>query len=345
MFSLRYDRSPGIRRAALCILAAAAAAFAPRPRPELLRSTGGLPASITGSFREPLAYQQTDDGRSFVFDRRSHAVYTIAGGTATKLIEIGAEPGRVIDPTAFAIDPADGTFVIADAPLRQQRIQVFTATGSRMAGFTLQTKEVARVTLDTVVLNGVGSIQFTGRSLFINQPETGALISELSLFGEPLRAFGDLRKTGQEADRDVQLAFNSGFPLIDPAGGFYFVFSAGVPAFRKYDANGKLLFERHIEGLEVDEYLRNLPGAWPKRRNGDGDLLPFVPPAIRTAAVDRAGSLWISLMQPVTYVYDATGEKVRTVQVKGAAVFAPSSLFFAKDGRVLVTPGCYEFRP
>ena len=98
-------------------------------------------------------------------------------------------------------------------------------------------------------------------------------------------------------------------------------------------------------GTISDEYLRNLPGAWPKRRNGDGDLLPFVPPAIRTAAVDRAGSLWISLMQPVTYVYDATGEKVRTVQFKGADVFAPSSLFFAKDGRVLVTPGCYEFRP
>jgi hypothetical protein len=346
MFSRRYDRSPGIRRrAALCVLATAAAAFASAPRHELLRSTGGIPASIAGSFRQPLAYQQTDDGRSFVFDRRAHAVYTIADGTAKKVVEVGAEPGRVIDPTAFAIDPATGTFVIADAPMRQQRIQVFTATGSRMAGFTLQSREVARVTLDTAVLNGVGSIQFTGRSIFINQPETGALISELSLYGEPIRAFGELRKTGQDADRDVLLAFNSGFPLIDPTGGFYFVFSAGVPVFRKYDAKGRLLFERHVEGPEVDEYLRDLPGVWPKRHNADGDLLPYVPPAIRTAAVDRAGSLWISLMQPFTYVYDATGEKVGTVQFKGADIFAPSSLFFAKDGRVLATPGCYEFRP
>ena len=205
MFSLRYDKSPGIRRAALCILAAAAAAFAPRPGHDLLRSTGGIPASIAGSFRQPLAYQQTDDGRSFVFDRRSHAVYTIADGTARKVIEVGAEPGRVIDPTAFAIDPADGTFVIADAPMRQQRIQVFTAAGSRVAGFTLQTREVARVTLDTVVLNGVGSIQFTGRSIFINQPETGALISELSLYGQPIRAFGELRKAGPDALRRVEL--------------------------------------------------------------------------------------------------------------------------------------------
>jgi hypothetical protein len=318
---------------------------APAPsRIEVLRSTGGLPAHVAGSFRLPLAYQQTDAGQSFVFDRRAHAVYTITGDIAKKVIEVGAESGRVIDPTAFALDPADGTFVIADAPFRRQRIQVFTAGGSRMAGFTLQTREVARVTLDTMVLNGVGSIQFTGRSIVINQAETGALFSELSLYGESIRAFGELRKTGQEADHDVHLALNSGFPLIDPTGGFYFVFSAGIPAFRKYDANGTLLFERHIEGPELDNYVGTLPGVWPKRLNGDGDLLPYVPPAIRAAGVDRSGRLWVSLMDPITYVYDRTGEKVRTVQFKGADVFAPSSFFFTKDGRVLVTPGCYEFR-
>jgi hypothetical protein len=49
-------------------------------------------------------------------------------------------------------------------------------------------------------------------------------------------------------------------------------------------------------------------------------------------------------MEPFTYVYDARGDKIRTVQFKGADVIRPSSLFFTKDGRVLVTPGCYEFR-
>jgi hypothetical protein len=43
-------------------------------------------------------------------------------------------------------------------------------------------------------------------------------------------------------------------------------------------------------------------------------------------------------------VYDASGDKIRTVQFKGADVIAPNSLFFTKDGRILVTPGCYEFR-
>ena len=131
---------------------------------------------------------------------------------------------------------------------------------------------------------------------------------------------------------------------IDQIPGFYFVFSSGVPTFRKYDAKGTLLFERHVEGPEVDDYLRTMPARWPTRRTDDGDVLPVVPPAVRTAGVDRNGQLWIALVSPFTYVYDGSGDKARTVQFKGAGVLAPNSFFFTKDGRVLVTPGCYEFK-
>jgi hypothetical protein len=316
----------------------------PPSRVLVLRSTGGLPAHIAGSFQRPLGFQQSDSGQYFVFDRRAHAVYTVVGDAAKKIIEIGAEPGRIIDPTAFDIDPADGTFVIADAPLRRQRIQVFTASGGRLSGFTLAAKEVARVTLESVVLSGIGSIQFTGDTLLLNQPESGALVTELSIYGEPRRSFGQLRATAQEADPNLHLALNTGLPLADPTGGFYFVFVAGVPMFRKYDAKGTLLFERHVEGPELDDYLQTLPSRWPARRNDEGDVLPLVPPAVRAAGVDRQGRLWITLMQSFTYVYDRNGEKLRTVQFKGADVLAPDSLFFTKDGRILVTPGCYEFK-
>ena len=67
------------------------------------------------------------------------------------------------------------------------------------------------------------------------------------------------RNTGHEADRDVHLALNSGLPLLDPTGGYYFVFHAGLPVFRKYDADGRVLFERHIEGPELDAMVRCLP--------------------------------------------------------------------------------------
>ena len=160
-----------------------------------------------------------------------------------------------------------------------------------------------------------------------------------------MRAFGALRATGHESDTDLHLAFNAGLPLIDPTGGFYFVFQAGIPLFRRFDARGTLLFERHIEGPEVDDYLRSMPTNWPRRRTEDGDIVPLVPPAITAAAVDRSGHLWVSLASSFTYVYDRSGDKIRTVQFKGADLFTPTSLFFTKDGRMLVTPGCYAFKP
>jgi hypothetical protein len=64
---------------------------------------------------------------------------------------------------------------------------------------------------------------------------------------------------------------------------------------------------------------------------------------VRTAAVDPGGRLWVSFVVPYTYVFDADGEKVRTVQFRAAGLIAPSSLSFPGGSRLLVTPGCYEF--
>jgi len=73
--------------------------------------------------------------------------------------------------------------------------------------------------------------------------------------------------------------------------------------------------------------------------------VPYVQPIIRAAAVDPQGQLWISLVVPYTYVYDAHGDKARTVQFRAAGIIGPTSLFFTRTGRILVTPGCYEFDP
>ena len=43
------------------------------------------------------------------------------------------------------------------------------------------------------------------------------------------------------------------------------------------------------------------------------------------------------------YVFDGDGEKIRTVQFRGAGIILPTSLWFADRTRILVTPGCYEF--
>lgn len=308
-----------------------------------LMATGGLPAHLVGIFEEPIAFQALADGRQLVFDRRAHAVYVVDAlrRAATKIVQVGSEDGRVLGPVAMDAAP-DNTFVVADAPSRRERIQHFDADGKRLGGFTLPGRSEPRVSVGSLVLNGVGSLQFTGTSVLINQPETGALITEYSLNGYPLRSIGRLRATGQEEDRQVHLALNTGLPLTTADGGFFFVFQTGEPVFRKYDKAGAVVFERLVQGRDLDDYLKAIPRAWPKRQVGSQEL-PLVSPTIRTAAVDRAGGLWLSFAVPVTYRYDADGDRVGAYRFRGAGPLQPTSLFFTGDHQVIVTPGLFEF--
>ena len=313
--------------------------------PDVLRSVGAIPAHIAGRFREPTGFQQSASGQYFVFDRRAHTVYGVdeQHTSSWEIIQIGAEPGRIIDPTAFSVEP-QGTFVVADAPYNRERIQIFTPAGFRIGGFMLPGRSKPRVVLESFVLNGIGSLQYTGTTILMSQPESGALITEYALTGGVNRTFGNLRRTGHEDDPDLHLALNSGVPLVDPQGGFFFVFQTGEPVFRKYDETGRLVFERHIEGRETDDFVAKLPTTWPRRQTSDGEL-PFVSPTIRTAAVDRAGNLWVTFVVPYTDVFDRDGDKIRTLQFRAAGITTPNSLFFGPKGRLLVTPGLYEFGP
>jgi hypothetical protein len=84
-----------------------------------------MPAHVTGAFEDALAYQRLPDGTTYVFDRRVHTVYRIdARTTATSIVRIGFEEGRILQPSAFDAAP-DGTFVVADAPTRKERVQLF----------------------------------------------------------------------------------------------------------------------------------------------------------------------------------------------------------------------------
>ena len=330
--------------AACCLLLATD--FQPARSPgtvDVLRSVGSLPPDVVGLFRDPIGFKQTANGDYYVFDRRGHTVYSVEspGSVAHKLVQIGAEDGRLIEPSAFDV-AFNGSFAVADAPNGRERVQIFDAAGVRSGGFLLPGRGAARVVFGSLALNGVGTLSFNGRTLLMSHPESGWLMTEYGLDGTPLRSVGQLRKTGHEADRDLHLALNSGVPLAGPDGSFYFVFMAGEPAFRKYDAKGELIFERAVQGREIDPLVRVIPDRWPRRGSGE---LPLVSPTIRTAAVDRSGGLWLSFVLPYSYVYDALGEKIRTVQFRGAGIISPSSLWFNDRGRVLITPGCYEFAP
>jgi len=315
---------------------------APALQPEILRSVGGLPAHIAGRFEDLASCHQSSNGTIYVFDRRLHAVFAVAPGADAprEIVTIGAEPGRILRPYAFDLAP-DDTFVVADAPQNRARVQFFTASGSPIGGFSLQLRDVP-IILDSVVISGLASLAYSGRAIFLSQPFAGSLISEHGIDGVSARTFGQLRPTGYENDPDLHVALNNGLVVLNPAGGFYYVFVAGVPMFRKYDQSGALLFERHIEGVELDEYLRTRPTVWKRRKTDEGEI-PIVRPGVRAAAADAAGNLWIALDEPYTYVYDARGDKQRVVQFRSTGIFAPTSLTFTSKGQVLATPGCYLF--
>jgi len=311
---------------------------------ETLRAVASMPAHIAGTFTDLAACHTTPDGEYLVFDRRAHSVYRVPPkGPAKQIIQIGVEPGRILLPVAFDSAP-EGTFVIADAPYGTERVQFFFYLGGTVGGFTLPTRTVPQVALGDLVLSGVGSLEYTGKTVLVSHPSSGALLTEYGLDGKVLRTFGELRATGHEQDRELHLALNAGMAVALPGGGVYFVFLSGVPVFRRYDGAGKLLFERHIEGPELDRHIQSLPSQWPRRKTSVGEY-PIVPPSVRTAAVDADGSLWLSLVTPQTYVYDAGGDKRRTIQFQAAGTIAPSSLHFTKDRRLLVSPGCYTFDP
>jgi len=334
-----------LRLLTFAIAALLCAAVATAISLDTLTPIRSVPPEIAGRFRDARGFQQSSSGQYFVFDRRAHMVWGVDERMegVWSIVDIGGEPGRLLDPTAFDVAP-DGTFVVADAPGRLVRIQTFTPAGFRIAGFVLDSSAARpRVMVENTVLSGIASLQYTGSSVVLSQPETCALITEYTIGGQPLRSVGALRHTGHETDRDVHMALNSGIPLVAPSGNLYFVFQAGIPLFRKYDKAGQLIFERAIQGVEIDQLIPNLPSSWP-RNPLDGEL-PLVRPTIQAAALDSDEHLWMSFAGGFTYEFDRDGDKIRVVRFQGAGPVSPTTLFFGAAGRLLVTPGLLEYEP
>lgn len=329
----------------LFLLALAGTWVLARAGVDVLSPIGGLPPQIVGQMREPAGFVETADGRYLVYDRRVQTVFSIDAKKTvlTRLLKLGPSDGEILRPLAFAPGP-ERNFVILDNPDNYERVQMFHDTGTALSVFRRfpTASDTMRINGDAMLSSGFGAITMAGRDLLAQLPDSAALISVMTMQGQVTRRIGTLRPTGHERDVELHRAFNSGLPLAAPGGGFYFVFTTGTPMFRKYSAAGALLFERHIEGPELDETLQSLPTTWPTRTL-KGREFPIVPPTVTTAAVDPQGQLWISLAVPFTYVYDASGNKTRTVQFRGAGIIAPTSFWFAKGNRLLVTPGCYEY--
>jgi hypothetical protein len=310
---------------------------------QVLKPIAALPIAIATALPEPIAFVETSSGDEVILDRKQSSLFLVdaARADARRIVGSGPGPSGLTSPSALALSSAD-LIAVADVVNDVNRIQYFSPRGARVGGFYLPDRPRAHVSYGGLAINQINALVFERQSFFVNLPSRGQLISELDASGQTVRQIGALRATGQPPNPDLDALLNIGVPVRAPDGGFYFIFETGVPMFRKYDATGALVFERHIEGPELDGALQRLPTVW--RLDGpDAGALPIIQPLVRTAAVDRLGRLWISLAAPYTYVYDARGDKIRTVAFHATGPIAVRSLFFADRDRVLVTPGCYEF--
>ncbi len=212
-----------------------------------------------------------------------------------------------MNPTTISMG-SDDIVAVMDAPNNLQRIQYFGSSGLLIRGFFLPILGSPRLIIGDQVVTGAGAMAFTGETFLVNEPAWGSLFAELNSSGTVLRHLGQLRPTADESDKELHLALNTGLPVVDPTGGYFFVFQSGIPMFRKYDAAGRLLYERHIEGVELDDLVQSLPNRWPARAAG---TRPFPTPTVRTASADRQGRLWVALSTGYTYVYDAWRQSAR----------------------------------
>jgi len=315
------------------------------PPVEILTPVRSLPQAVAVHFDRTRACAEMSTGELLVLDSGAHAVFLVDSrrSAVRRLLATGPEWGRILKPTALALGAGD-IFAVADAPTAYDRVQYFSPSGTLMGQFFPAGAPGARLSVGPVTLNGIGTMQFTGKTFLFTAPNTDALMMEVGPDGRPIRSIGALRRTGQEADRQLHLGLNIGLPLVDPTGGFYFVFQTGLPMFRKFDANGGLMFERHIEGAELDATIRSLPTSWPTRPDAEART-PYAPATVTAAAVDPTGRLWVSLTVPFTYIYDATGDKVRVVQFQNelGSVVTPTFLSFGRNNRLTLSPGCGEY--
>lgn len=315
------------------------------PAVEILNSVAAVSPRVATTFREPAAFVETGDGRFLVFDRRAQAVFSLDANLATpkKLTAVGPSDGELLSPFAFALT-GQRSFIVLDVPGAYERVQTFHDTGTPLTAFSKWPERGAapRLTVGGTVFNGFSPVTASRAGLLTQAPGSAALFSELDVSGRVLRQVGQWRATGFERDALLHRALNAGVALEAPDGSLWFVFTGGLPLLRKYTAAGDFVFERHIEGPELDPVVQALPTVWPTRIIGSREI-PVVAPTVRAAAFAPDGRLWVSLVTPFTYIYDEAGNKSGTVQFRGANPIAADHIAFGKDGRILVAPELYVF--
>ena len=252
-----------------------------------------------------------------VINERSEIVREISG--------IGSAPGRLFRPGHLDVS-ADGAVYVQDGG--NERVQSFDLEGRYLGGFTTTTF--------------IGFAAGAGGEVFLGQPERGRLVTVYSRDGQVLRSFGALKKLSEvygpglpEDDEKWRNAINR-VKLTSTEDGGVLVSFMLAPFIQKYTREGELVFERRLEGPEVDrltELVLSPESGGNLTISTDG----FPEHVMSLEAVSLpGGEINVLLTDGSVYVADAEGRKVRVLRPKAEGSLTPDMVGLSPGGETVV---------
>lgn len=256
-------------------------------------------------FTSPEDLRRDSQGNYYVVDVKNHRICVFDPEMRFKyqIGRLGQGPEDLNHPGRSVFDTKENLYVVDGD---NWRIQIFDKAGRRVGGFHYGYHK----TTDLVV---------TRRSeIYLNQATKGHLISVYSPEGKLLRQFGELMSLsraypGRPNDPKYRVPLSRVKMTLDEQDNLYVAYIF-VPIIQKYDARGRLLWERRLEGPLADLMSQQF---WVNEKDSllrltmsiDGLQMPVICKDI--AYDDRRRRLFILLsMVDIIYVADENGRKI-----------------------------------
>ena len=185
------------------------------------------------SFDNPIGIQVDKKGNLYILESEKHRI-SVFNQNLEYLFsfpEVGLEAGSLHYPQDFVIR-GDECYI-----LHNKKVTVFRTDGTFIKELSIPHRS------RTIDVNSSGEI-------FVQSFENNSIINVYSKEGELIRSFGKYLEPFDELTFTEQIFMNMASFCFDNEDNLFVAFRY-YPIIRKYDRNGKLLFEKMVRGEEI----------------------------------------------------------------------------------------------